>query len=298
MKQFSGFESLPTGKANDNITKACLVLEGGAFRGVYTSGVCDALMEAAINCETVIGVSAGAMIGACCVSGDIGRAARVNLGHRHDPEYIGPKTLLRDKGVIGFKYALVDSMEEYPFDMERFKSYKQRFIAVATEVETAKPHYFENGKCKNIFKAIKASASMQFFSRPVDVNGCLCLDGGPADHFPFQWAIDEGYDKIILVRTRDRTFRYKSEIMNFAYKFYKKYPEYADLVAHYRFTYNDWCERAEEAEREGKLFMISPEQPITVSRLESDMEKLGDLYYTGYNQAKEIMSELKLYLGM
>ena len=40
--------------------KATLVLEGGATRGVFTSGVLDYLMEQDFYTSHVIGVSAGA----------------------------------------------------------------------------------------------------------------------------------------------------------------------------------------------------------------------------------------------
>ena len=40
-----------------------ILLEGGALRGVYTSGVLDALMEQGIYLPNVVGVSAGALNG-------------------------------------------------------------------------------------------------------------------------------------------------------------------------------------------------------------------------------------------
>ena len=42
-----------------DLIKATLVLEGGATRGVFTSGVLDLLMEKGIYVSHVIGVSAG-----------------------------------------------------------------------------------------------------------------------------------------------------------------------------------------------------------------------------------------------
>ena len=42
------------------IKKATIVLEGGATRGIFTSGVLDCLMEKEIYMSDVIGVSAGA----------------------------------------------------------------------------------------------------------------------------------------------------------------------------------------------------------------------------------------------
>ena len=40
---------------------AALVLEGGAMRGLYTSGILDVLLKKDIQFKTVIGVSAGSL---------------------------------------------------------------------------------------------------------------------------------------------------------------------------------------------------------------------------------------------
>ena len=52
---------------------AAMVLEGGATRGVFTSGVLDYLMEKEIYLSHVIGVSAGSCNGIDYVSRQIGR---------------------------------------------------------------------------------------------------------------------------------------------------------------------------------------------------------------------------------
>ena len=44
------------------MVKATLVLEGGANRGVFTSGVLDYLMEKDMYMSNVIGVSAGVRV--------------------------------------------------------------------------------------------------------------------------------------------------------------------------------------------------------------------------------------------
>ena len=96
---YSGIGKLPTGRASDNITEGCIVLEGGAFRGVYTSGVLDALMEEDINMRCTVGVSAGALNGVNYVSGQIGRSGRINLRYRHDSRYVGAKAIKKNKGI-------------------------------------------------------------------------------------------------------------------------------------------------------------------------------------------------------
>ena len=42
---YSKIDSIPKGQASERLVEGCLVLEGGAFRGLYTQGFLDAMME-------------------------------------------------------------------------------------------------------------------------------------------------------------------------------------------------------------------------------------------------------------
>ena len=76
---YSKIDKIPSGQASEKLIEGCLVLEGGAFRGLYTQGFLDAMMQNDLNLSCVIGVSAGALSGLNYVSGQIGRSARINL---------------------------------------------------------------------------------------------------------------------------------------------------------------------------------------------------------------------------
>ena len=52
-KTWSGYDSIQLKEAPDTIVPGCLVLEGGSFRGCYTSGVLDVLMENGISMRVV-----------------------------------------------------------------------------------------------------------------------------------------------------------------------------------------------------------------------------------------------------
>ena len=151
-KVYSDIDSLPRGSAPDTIIPGCMVLEGGAFRGLYGEGALDCLMQEGINLQCTIGVSAGACNGWHYVSGQIGRSARVNLGCRHDPRYVGAIAMKENAGLMGFKYFFEDYEKEYddPFDLERFNRPDRRYIAIATNCRTGKPVCFEKGRCRKI----------------------------------------------------------------------------------------------------------------------------------------------------
>ena len=64
-----------------------IVLEGGATRGVFTSGVLDYLMEEDLYFSHVIGVSAGSCNGVDYVSRQIGRTKKCMIPEKKEYSY-------------------------------------------------------------------------------------------------------------------------------------------------------------------------------------------------------------------
>ena len=297
-KIYQGTKTLPRGKAKDNLIQGCLVVEGGAFRGLYNQGVLDALMEQDINLCCTIGVSAGALAGVNYVAGRIGASARFNLTYRHDKRYVGSSAMRRDHGLIGFHFLFGRLQRKYPLDENRFYDPNRRFIVVATNCETGETEYFEKGITGDIQTAVQASASMPYVSEMVQVDGKKCLDGGCSCKIPYQWALDQGYEKIVVVRTREREYRKKESSARPARRFYRNYPAFAKKLDNSPRDYNAQCDELLALEETGKIFTIAPSQPVRVKRIEKDMDKLGELYYLGYRDAYQVMDSLKTYLGI
>lgn len=298
-KVYSKLDKIPEKTAPDTVVEGCMVLEGGAFRGVYAEGVLDVLMEAGINLSCTIGVSAGALNGINYLSGQIGRAARMNLGYRHDKRYVGLGCYPKNKGIIGFDFALEGAKEYFPMDEERFYDSRRRFVVTATNCETGEQEYFDRDTCGDIFTAIKASASLPYVSDMVNVDGKLCLDGGCYNKIPYQWALEQGFQKIVLVRTRHERYRKEpdSAYMRWVNKvLYHKYPKFRECLDCMNEKYNHLCEDISRLEAEGKMFVISPSKNWQIARIESDMEKLGKLYWLGVRDMKARMGELLEYL--
>ena len=297
-KVYSRMESIPNGRASDVIIPGCLVLEGGAFRGLYTQGLLDFWMQNDINFQTVRGVSAGALSAAAYMSGQIGRSARVNLGCRHNSNYIGVKALRKAHSPIRLDFLIHDYDEIEPLDMERFYDSRKRLVVVATNCQTGKPEFFEKGNCTDLILGIKASASMPYISPMVEVDGKKCLDGGCSCAVPYQWAIDEGYRKIVVVRTREHGFRKpEAKLKNTARRVYRRHQEFAEALDDSSARYNRQCDEMEMLAEEGRIFMVEPSESVTVGRVEGDMEKLGALYWLGYHDGKRTLEALRSYLG-
>lgn len=301
-KVYSGIDSILSGTAPDNVIEGCMVLEGGAFRGVYTEGVLDYLMTQGINMSCTVGVSAGAINAANYVSGQIGRSARTNLRFRHNSDYVGLGAIRKNDGIIGFDFLYNDLEKIEPLDREKMYDKRKRIVAVVTNLLTGKEEYIDRDECSDFFQAIRASASLPLVSKPVFVDGTPCLDGGCVCKIPFDWAINEGYEKIIVIKTREDSFRkpdeVKTEQVKISNLIYKEYPEFAKVLPYNDVNYNKQCDKLDKFRDEGRIFVISPSESVTIGRLEPDMEKLGELYFLGVEDAKRNFEALKEYLNL
>lgn len=297
-KIYSKVDEIPNTRADRKVTKGCIVLEGGAFRGLYTAGVLDALMLNGINMECTVGVSAGALSGANYVSGQVGRVGRCNLRYRHDSRYMGRKGRRKSHGVIGFDFVFHDFHKIEPMDQEGLWNPEKRFIVVATDCNTGEPVYWDRDQVGDLNTAIQASASMPILSRMVLVDGVPCLDGGCSVNIPYQWALDQGYDKIIIVRTREFGFRKpeKTELQRLQSIMYRKFPELSQKLKEHNIRYNKELDAIDELKEKNRLYVIDPSQKVTVGRLEKDMEKLGELYHLGVQDTLAQITEIKNYL--
>lgn len=280
--------------------KAALVLEGGALRGMYTSGVLDTFLKNNMEFECVAGVSAGALNAMSYISKQPGRPAKINLEYCDDPRYIGRKAFIKNKGIIGYDYLFGDISEnKVPFDYKSFENTNQRFIIVTTNCEKAETEYLEKSNCNDLFKAAQASSSMPLASAMVEINNNHYLDGAVTTSIPVKWALEQGYEKVVVVLTRDKTYR-KPMLSNKMKKLYKlayhKYPKLIEKLNTMPERYNKLQDEIIDLEKEGKIFIIRPEKEVTVSRLEKDKEKLENLYKEGIAETEKNLDALKEYL--
>ena len=278
--------------------KTGLVLEGGAMRGMFTAGVLDALLAAGVRADEVVGVSAGALFGVNYLSGQTGRAVRYNKRYNGDKNYMGLRPLLKEGNLFSTSYAydLVPRKLD-PFDDEAFQNSGVPFYAVVTDVDTGEAEYMQ---VKSVFEqmdVLRASGSMPFVSRPVEWQGRRYLDGGVSDSIPFRWMAARGCDRLIVVLTREEGYR-KTPMKGALLRLLRrKYPAIARRLAARHTDYNLALEELERWQAEGRAFVIRPSVKTPISRIETDPEKLQQVYDLGLADGQAALPALKAYLA-
>lgn len=270
--------------------RSSLVLEGGGMRGVFTCGVLDALMDRGIRFPYTVGVSAGACNGLSYMSGQRGRAKYSNIDLLEKHHYIGFKHLLLKGNIMDFDL-LFDEFPNriIPYDYETYARAEGRFEMVTTDCITGKACYYEEkNDPKRIIDIVKASSSLPYVCPKAEVDGRKMLDGGIGDSIPVERARELGYDRSVVVLTRNRGYRKPDKPSFVPPFFYCRYPALRKAIRMRNMMYNKQICLVEELESKGELVVIRPERPIEVGRMERDTKKLLALYNEGYDIASRI----------
>ena len=285
-----------------------LILEGGGYRGIYTGGVTDVLLEHGITgFSSVWGVSAGAMSGANYIARQIGRTVRVMLAFRDDSRLMSMKSFATTGNVtnVEFMYDEIQNRLD-PFDTEAFNENvkTQPFVAIATDVVFGRAAYLTPTEFPRDLCMVQASASLPTLSKLVKIHGHYYLDGGTGDSIPFERAMGmngelpegvEQADRCVVVLTRDRSYLRPRDGEKFTLRShrYDTYPFFIKALKNRWTRYNACREHLWELEREGRCLVIAPDSPVEVGVSESRGEPLLRLYHQGREQTARRIEEIR-----
>jgi predicted patatin/cPLA2 family phospholipase len=271
-----------------------LILEGGGLRGVFTCGVLDCFMDKGIRFPFTVGVSAGACNGLSYMSGQRGRAKSSNIDLMDKHHYVGFKYLLTQGCIMDYKLLFEDFPEKIiPYDYEAYFANTDRFVMVTTNCLTGKAEYLEEkSDSKRVMDIVRASSSLPYVTKITYVDGVPMLDGGIADSIPVEYAKSQGYERMVVILTRNKGYRKNEKQLPVPKFIYRKYPELRKTLANRNAQYNRTMEMIERLEDEGRMTVIRPVHPIEVDRMEKDTDKLRALYQEGYELAESFLATL------
>ena len=280
--------------------KIGIVLEGGGMRGMYTCGILDVLMEKRIYVDGMVGVSAGIAFGCNYKSHQAGRALRYNVRFARDKRYSGIMSLLKTGNYYNahFAYKLVPTHYDV-FDYNVFEETPMECYAVCFDVNSGEGVYQKLTHVDNeFFEWIRASASMPVVAQPVEVGGRLLFDGGLADSIPLEFMINKGYQRNIVILTREEGYRKTAEHGMWLMKpLLRKWPKVIEALQKRPAHYNMQLQKVREQERAGNAFVFRPLKPLNVSRTTHDAAEMNRVYQQGREEALQRLDELKRFIA-
>lgn len=282
--------------------KSLILLEGGSYRGIYTSGVLDVFMEHDVYPDCVLGVSAGALNGMGYLARQPGRCRDIVLTYGQDPRYLGPSALKKEHNLVGFDFILRDLQKVIPFDRETFYDPSRKFYVCVTNCQTGQAEFIDRDESGDFLTAVAASSSMPYFCRKIRIGEYEYLDGGIASRLGLEF-LDQHpeYDRVAVLLTRRIDYRKKkpSGLRNsLAGRFYRDYPKLLEQLTREDQLYAAERDRLASMKKEGKLLVMQPRTELDIGRLERDVDKLKLGYESGQRDGERYVEQVRSYWGL
>lgn len=175
-------------------TKIGLALGGGAARGWAHIGVINALVEAGIKPDIIVGTSIGAVVGSCHAAGHLDALEEFARGLTRRRVFGYLDFNLAGTGLINGQ-RLCDRLEKQLGNLN-IEELKPRFTAVATEIGTGHEIWISRGR---LVDAVRASYALPGIFRPVKINGRWLFDGALVNPIPVSVCRAHGARYVIAV---------------------------------------------------------------------------------------------------
>lgn len=280
--------------------QATLLLEGGAARGIFTSGVLDYLLEKDCIVSDVIGMSAGASNAIGYVANQKGWARDCLIHEEGSFSYYNLRSFIRSKSFVDMEL-MFDKLpnKKVPFDYDSYFASKTNCRIGVTNCITGETQYrTETEDRERLMTLCKASCSLPALSPMVRIDEVPYLDGGMSDSVPVEYAQSIGNVKLIVILIRNPGYRKGANLKSqeIAFKIlYRRYPELVQTLNTRFKRYDESMNYLEELERMGKVFVIRPQVKLC-GRMEQNPAKLASLYKHGYEYMEQEHENLLKYL--
>ena len=155
--------------------------------------------------------------------------------------------------------------------------------AVLTNIATGQAEYWLVPRQDRTNLVTRASCSIPLMFPVAEIDGQPYLDGGCVDAIPWQRAFDMGCDRVVVLLTRERSYRKEPDkTLPVIARTFRKYPAFVEAMRRRAEAYNASREALFALEAEGKALVIAPEDTLGCSRTERDAEVLRGLWQQGY----------------
>ncbi|MGO1183810.1 MAG: patatin-like phospholipase family protein [Micrococcaceae bacterium] len=289
----------------NNLTDTALLFEGGGMRASYTSGMVIALLEAGIHADFVAGISAGSSNTCNYLTRDPVRARTSFVEFAADPQFGDWRTFVRGRGLFNAEYIYERTGlpgQALPFDFATYRANPATVQLGGFDVESGEMVWWgkdDTTVLPALMRRVRASSTMPVLMPPVEIDGRTYVDGalGPDGGVPVSTAVDHGYEKFLVVLTRERGYRKAPERFPRFYRtYFRRHPAVAEaLVTRWR-RYNETREKLFALEKAGKAYLFVPEQ-MPVANGERNVSKLRRSHQLGLAQARREIPAIRDFLG-
>lgn len=275
-----------------------LVVEGGAMRGIFSTGILDAFLERQFNpFDLCIGVSAGATNIAAYLAEMFRRNYKIYMDYSTRPNFINWLNFAKGKHLIDLDWLWDITIKETRLDLDKILSSPSKYLIGVADVNEGKAVYLEPNK-SNLEDMIKASSALPLFYRnKINIQSREVIDGGLADPIPVIEAYNRGAKNILVVRSRQYDYAMNSYNSKLKKILFKKHPELIEAITRRPEIYNKSIEFMRNPPEDVKIIEVKPPKEFKTKRLTKDSTILQSDYSIGYAIGLETIERWNVAVG-
>ncbi|MDN3679677.1 patatin family protein [Vibrio tapetis subsp. quintayensis] len=270
------------------MNEKALIVEGGAMRGIFASGVLDAFMEENyLPYDFAIGVSAGASNLVGYLSQAPKRSHQVITSMATDKTFFNPTRFAKGGNLVDVKWLWEESNRRYPIACDVLFNSIPMYAAL-TNIETGHADYYQikPGNLSNIIEATTA-LPIAYREPPCFSGGCY-TDGGVADSIPVREAYRRGARDITVILSHPLSYQMKPAKHPWLLKrVLSKYPNIAESMLVRASNYNQSLDFIRHPPKDATIRVIAPPENFGVKRLTMSRPILDQGYQMGLTAGRE-----------
>jgi len=266
-----------------------LIVEGGAMRGIFASGVLDAFVESHhYPFDFVMGVSAGATNLVSYLSEQPRRSHHIITELACSSDFLDPLRFVKGGDLVDISWLWQTSRYRFPLDLDTFSACRIPFYAVTTDVATGEAVYLPV-RPDNMDEVLTATCALPVVQHETpSVGGRPMADGGISDSIPVIEAYRRGARRMTVVLSEPRGYRKKPARFCWMVKaLLKTQPALAQAMLARDVAYNRALDFIETPPADCEIEVIAPPAGFPVSRFTRDQLKLESGYLQGYWQGRQ-----------
>ena len=274
--------------------KNALVVEGGAMRGIFATGVMDAFMEADYNpFDLYIGVSAGSTALAAYVANMYQRNYKIFTTYSIGGDFISWKKFFKGGHLVDLDWLWDVTIRDLRLDLEKICEGQREFLVGLTDSETGKA-VFLKPDVANLEEITKASSALPIMYRnQIAVDGRIYVDGGIAAPIPVEEAFRQGADRIMVIRSRPKSFEMKIKSINHmvSRSVLRKFPAVIEAIESRPAVYAKSLAFMRRPPSRISILEVNPPEDFGTKRLTQDIDQLNADYELGKAAGRQAMRD-------
>ncbi|NLW47435.1 MAG: patatin family protein [Firmicutes bacterium] len=270
-----------------------LVVEGGAMRGVFSTGVLDAFLTNKFNpFDLYIGVSAGATNIASFLAEMYQRNLKVYTDYSTGSDFINWRKFISGGNLVDLDWLWRVTIKEMRLDLEKIFNPEKEFYIGVTSIDTGQAVYLKPER-SNLEEMLKASSAIPVLYRNhIKIKNISYVDGGLADPIPVLEAYRRKARNILVLRSRPYSYTMKQGPSNYWQKlFLKGSPKLVETFSRRAQNYQEAIDFMRNPPEGIGIVEINPPENFPVKRLTKDISILKQGYCCGYEAGIRIMEQ-------